>query len=257
MLVDEEWLLITTLISALRICQTHDHELHRAATQLNFAKHDALITGYRTVVAELAALAALYNQCVFFRPLPGICPLRPRSTVPALTLTLTMSFSARFAALVLAFVAAVQAGPLVNIKSTHGAQIVPNGYIVSLKPGAALSAHRNILRNFKREDSDVAYEWPSLNAFAGTFSDDALQALRESEDVVAIECDTIGGVDAVVVQTDAIWNLQRISQAAKLTSNSTSARNYNYTYDDSAGEGVDIYVIDTGESRDRSVACTL
>ncbi|KAI0760470.1 peptidase 1 [Fomes fomentarius] len=157
-----------------------------------------------------------------------------------------MSFSARFAALVLAFVAAVQAGPLVNIKSTHGAQIVPNGYIVSLKPGAALAAHRNILRNFKREDSDVAYEWPSLNAFAGTFSDDALQALRESEDVVAIERDTIGGVDAVVVQTDAIWNLQRISQVAKLTSNSTSARNYNYTYDDSAGEGVDIYVIDTG-----------
>ncbi|KAI0760467.1 peptidase 1 [Fomes fomentarius] len=156
-----------------------------------------------------------------------------------------MSFTTRFAVLALALITAVQGGPLVNIKSTT-AEKVPNGYIVSLKPGARLNAHRDILRNFARGDSDVKYEWPNLNAIAGKFSDEALQAFRESDDVAAIEHDTIGGVDAIVTQTGAIWNLQRISQVPKLTSNDTNARNYNYTYDDSAGEGVDIYVIDSG-----------
>ncbi len=164
-----------------------------------------------------------------------------------------MSFRTRFAVLALALITAVQGGPLINIKST-AAEKVPNGYIVSLKPGARLNAHRDILRNFAREDSDVKYEWPNLNAIAGKFSDEALQALRESDDVAAIEHDTIGGVDAIVTQTGAIWNLQRISQVAKLTSNDTNARNYNYTYDDSAGEGVDIYVIDSGASHDFHVA---
>ena len=95
-----------------------------------------------------------------------------------------MSFSARFAVLVCALVAAVQAGPLVNIKSTTAAK-VPNGYIVSLKPGARLNAHRDILRNFARDDSDVKYEWPNLNALAGKLSDDALQALARERNMYA------------------------------------------------------------------------
>lgn len=156
-----------------------------------------------------------------------------------------MSFGLRLAALALALVGAVQAGPLVQIKAAKG-PVVPNGYIVTLKPSASLAAHRDILRTFKRDESDVKYEWASLHAFAGTFSDDALLALRQSDDVAAIEPDAVGGVDALVTQTDAIWNLQRISQAAKLASTNTTARNYTYTYDDSAGEGVDIYVVDSG-----------
>ncbi|KAI0752522.1 subtilisin-like protein [Daedaleopsis nitida] len=159
-----------------------------------------------------------------------------------------MSFRLRLAALALAFVSAVQAGTLgslVQIKAAKG-PVVPNAYIVTLKPSAQLSTHRDILRTFQRAESDVKYEWASLHAFAGTFSDDALLALRQSDDVAAIEPDTVGGVDALMTQTDAIWNLQRISQVAKLASNSTTARNYMYTYDDSAGAGVDIYVVDSG-----------
>lgn len=44
-------------------------------------------------------------------------------------------------------------------------------------------------------------------------------------------------------RTNAPWGLQRISQAAKLSSTSTTALTYSYTYDDTAGTGVDIYIV--------------
>ncbi|KAI0716848.1 peptidase 1 [Earliella scabrosa] len=156
-----------------------------------------------------------------------------------------MLFTARLSALVLAIVTAVQAVPLVNIASTT-ARTKPNGYIVSLKPNARRNVHRSLLSSFAAEDSEVVYEWPELNAFSGTFSESALQALRESGEVAAIEPDTYGGVDELVTQTGAIWNLQRISQVPKLANNDPNALVFNYTYDDSAGAGVDVYVVDTG-----------
>ena len=65
----------------------------------------------------------------------------------------------------------------------------------------------------------------------------------------------------LIVRTNAPWGLQRISQAAKLSSTNAayvslpmpaphsssptlrSALTYTFPYDDSAGQGVDIYIV--------------
>lgn len=155
----------------------------------------------------------------------------------------------RLVALSLAFlVGAADAAPdLLSIARVNG-PTRPGGYIVSLKPAAlARRAHRALLRSFSPADAEVKYEWPALNAFAGTFSDSALLALRSSLDVAAIEPDAIGGADGTfVTQTDAPWGLQRISQLRGVNSTDYRALNYTYVYDSSAGQGVDIYIIDSG-----------
>lgn len=160
------------------------------------------------------------------------------------------SFS-RLLAVSLALFGAVDAAPrLAPLAAAHG-ETRPGGYIVRLKPQAVArrslgDAHRALLSALPASDAAIRYEWPRLNAFAGTFSDAALHALRASGDVAVIEHDTQGGLSALVSQTDAPWNLQRISQIPALEFRDDTAVNYTYIYDDSAGKGVDIYIVDTG-----------
>lgn len=150
--------------------------------------------------------------------------------------------TARFVALFLALHGLVQAALLSVPPASGGTR--PNGYIVSLKPEAAAVGLLDALNL----TSSVLYAWPALHAFAGVFGDAALLALRAADAVRAIEHDTRGALDARAVQTDAPWGLQRISQAARMPHPAAddSALDYTYTYDDAAGRGVDIYVIDTG-----------
>ncbi|KIM37988.1 hypothetical protein M413DRAFT_448033 [Hebeloma cylindrosporum] len=112
-------------------------------------------------------------------------------------------------------------------------------YIVKFKKGisrkdwiAKLNLHSKVV------------DWDVLNGFAGALDENTLNSLRLSEDVEYISEDGI--MHTMATQTNAPWGLQRISQAAKLSSTSTSALTYTYTYDDSAGRGVDIYIVDTG-----------
>lgn len=46
-------------------------------------------------------------------------------------------------------------------------------------------------------------------------------------------------------RTDAAWGLARISQTAKV-SGSADSLTYSYSYDSTAGKGVDIYIVDAG-----------
>ena len=50
----------------------------------------------------------------------------------------------------------------------------------------------------------------------------------------------------VRIRTDAPWGLQRISHREPVTPKDSFALSYKYIYDDSAGGGVDVYIIDTG-----------
>lgn len=156
-----------------------------------------------------------------------------------------------FVALSFAYLGLVQAAPgLLPIPPALGAAR-EHGFVVSLKPSASArrtvsSTHRTILSAFPAIDAVVTHEWPSLNAFAGTFSDAALLALRSSGDVEKIEHDVLGSVDLLNTQTDAPWGLQRISQVEKMNRKDVRSLNFTYRYDSSAGKGVDIYVIDTG-----------
>ncbi|KZV97046.1 subtilisin-like protein [Exidia glandulosa HHB12029] len=156
--------------------------------------------------------------------------------------------AARLVALSLAFVGV----PALLSIAPPNSQTRPNGFVVLLKPeSVSRRVHHDILAPFLSAANDTTtsllYEWPEIDAVAGTFSDAALLALRAATgEVLAIEHDTLGGLDAIVTQEDAPWGLQRISQAARMNRSDDRAVNFRYTYDDAAGRGVDIYIIDTG-----------
>ncbi|KAM5536221.1 hypothetical protein V8D89_010120 [Ganoderma adspersum] len=149
----------------------------------------------------------------------------------------------------LALFSAVSAGPTVQLKTVekYAGSIRPSSYIVRLKDGVSKDAHLAWLAETVGVSATVTHpEWAAdvVNGFAGTFNSDALNALRASPDVESIAED--GVVTIVATQTNATWGLQRISQVANLTDQNTGDLTFTYTYDDSAGEGVDIYVVDTG-----------
>jgi hypothetical protein len=108
-------------------------------------------------------------------------------------------------------------------------------------------------RNENGEDGEVGGVSPllaeqPLQGFVAKITDkEALESLRRHKDVVYIEQDqrvftSTEDIGKAVNQKNATWGLQRISQHDKLK----IAESYQYRYSNSAGEGVDVYVIDTG-----------
>lgn len=157
---------------------------------------------------------------------------------------------ARVVALSFALLGAADAAELLRIAPVS-VPTRPGGYIVTFKDQTAArtsfaSAHRALLAPFASAGAEITYEWPESNTLAGTFSEDALLALRASDAVAAIEHDTLGGAARLKTQHDAPWGLQRVSQLAPLNSSDYEALNYTYRHHPSAGRGVDIYVIDSG-----------
>ncbi|KAJ3497156.1 hypothetical protein NLJ89_g10387 [Agrocybe chaxingu] len=131
--------------------------------------------------------------------------------------------------------------PLLFVEKYDGP--TTGNHIIQLKNG---TSPREFLKSIGRDPANFVL-WPYFDSFAGSFLPEFLIALRGS-DVVEKICEE--GVMSIlgtnVTQTDAPWGLQRISQKAKLSNTSTSALTYKYTYDSSAGEGVDAYIVDTG-----------
>ncbi|CEP13842.1 hypothetical protein [Parasitella parasitica] len=85
------------------------------------------------------------------------------------------------------------------------------------------------------------YDMPHFKGYSGKFDKRLLDAIRQSDEVAFVEEDSV--VYASELQRGAPWGLARISTRDRL-----SLRNFNkYNYNaDSAGEGVKVYVIDTG-----------
>ncbi|GAA5897415.1 hypothetical protein JCM8208_003266 [Rhodotorula glutinis] len=79
-----------------------------------------------------------------------------------------------------------------------------------------------------------------LKGYAGSFSESTVDAIRAMKGVKYVERDSI--VHASDVEKGAPWGLARISHR-----NTLSFGTFNrYEYESQAGEGVDVYVIDTG-----------
>ncbi|TFK29107.1 serine protease [Coprinopsis marcescibilis] len=119
-------------------------------------------------------------------------------------------------------------------------------------------------------------EWDLINGFTANLSNDALNSLRASDDVVVIAEDgfrivkeapeddhSATSVDAgppdivksdiYFVQRDAPWGLERISQTAPVSGRSHDRPNFKYSWDEShAGLGVDIFIIDAGIWKEHS-----
>ena len=128
----------------------------------------------------------------------------------------------------------------------HGAQAIPNHYIVVLDrdaaapQGAAASTDLN-----DRDIADLMPDWAgtvtrrfnhALNGFAAQMTEQQADQLSDDPRVAFVEEDSV--VEALVTQSNPPWGLDRIGQR-DLPLNAA----YSYT---TTGAGVNAYIIDTG-----------
>ncbi|CAO3684799.1 unnamed protein product [Umbelopsis ramanniana] len=134
---------------------------------------------------------------------------------------------------------------------------IPESYIVVLKDHvdeARAAAHCGWVSSFHNDDPlatslldpTVAagikhtFNLPTVAGYSGKFSDLTLERIRSSPDVAYVERDSM--VYASELQRNAPWGLARISHREPLSLKTFSK----YSYDPEGGEGVKVYVIDTG-----------
>ncbi|KAG5651221.1 hypothetical protein H0H81_009433 [Sphagnurus paluster] len=161
-------------------------------------------------------------------------------------------FTAVFAAIALAAPVFATPTTLRTVEKFNGK--TSGKYIVKLKEGVSKSKVFSQLKGAK-----ITHDWQVVHGFAGALDEEALNTLRASPDVEYIAEDGI--VTTFVTQTNAPWGLARVSQRTRLASQDTryipnpyrrsfpptdvqsSALTFSYTYDASAGAGVDIYIV--------------
>ncbi|KAH6897970.1 serine protease [Coprinopsis sp. MPI-PUGE-AT-0042] len=152
-----------------------------------------------------------------------------------------MRFTAVFATLAALLAPAILAAPptLKSVERYTGTKT--GSHIVRLKPGVS---RKQFIRKLKLPSNTV--DWDLINGFSAALDDETLNVLRASDEVEALSEDGLVHTMATISQTDAPWGLQRITQAKRLSNSVATSLNFNYTYDESAGTGVDIYIADTG-----------
>jgi len=156
--------------------------------------------------------------------------------------------------------AAISASPLSQPTSTAGIASrpvnVPSGtrrttgrHIFQLKPTVSANEFdREFISGLEAassegaSDNTVVYRYSAhkgaFNGYAGVFSQAILDALKQDDRIASVEEDVIGHIDAVQ-KSPADWGLARISERKLDLSQ-------DYTYDDKAGQGITVYVLDTG-----------
>jgi len=147
----------------------------------------------------------------------------------------------------------VRAG--VNFAPIHVPRVEPHNlindsYIVMFKDGVhpfIFDEHFSLLDGLKGQfpleqiESGLNHVWNShVKGYAGKFSREVVEMIRTLPEVDYIEQDQV--VYALETQKSAPWGLARISHRDKL-SFSTFTK---YEYDVHGGEGVNVYVVDTG-----------
>ncbi|KAJ6593277.1 peptidase S8/S53 domain-containing protein [Mycena capillaripes] len=144
-----------------------------------------------------------------------------------------------------------QATPLTlaPFHETHRYGSINNSYIVVLKentPAHVMENHFNLLQAAHEAQPlldgsfKIRHVYPHTNGYSGYLSEDSVQVLRGLPEVDFIEKDQI--VHTQETQIMAPWGLARVSHRQKLTFGTFTK----YEYDPAGGEGVDVYVIDTG-----------
>ncbi|KAJ7610494.1 peptidase S8/S53 domain-containing protein [Roridomyces roridus] len=188
--------------------------------------------------------------------------LGPRKTRLTLLSSTTM---ASLITLALLFVATVSSTPLspshrapiplASFTNAHRYGLINDSYIVILKkdtPAHVLENHFNFLQAAHHTsplvdgEFSVGHVYKQQLGYSGRFSPGAVEQLRELPEVEFIEHDQIVRTQEVTTQKFAPWGLARISHRPKLTLGTFTK----YLFEETGGEGVDVYVIDTGISID-------
>ncbi|KAM6493468.1 serine protease [Amanita muscaria] len=159
-----------------------------------------------------------------------------------------MRFTSAALALLALVVPALCAG-LITVEKANGRTSGNLKYVVTLKKGVNKADLISQMKTF-----NVTDKWDIINGFAGHCDDSTLNYLRAHSDVESIAENSIVSITNIEIQTTAPWGLERISQVGpvQVGSRNSESLTYSYTYDQSAGKGVDIYVIDTGIYTDHS-----
>lgn len=155
-----------------------------------------------------------------------------------------------FVLVVLAFVMsatspAAAKGDAAPILGRNSLDAIPGRYIVVFQPGTPAAqvsaAAKTAIANREGRGGNVDFMYDSaLSGFAGSFSEQAIEALSHNPNVEYIEADQEVTIDTAedTTQSSATWGLDRIDQR-NLPLNGT------YTYN-VTGSGVTAYIIDTG-----------
>ncbi|KAI1811322.1 peptidase S8/S53 domain-containing protein [Poronia punctata] len=146
-----------------------------------------------------------------------------------------MRSAAILAALPLVLAAPSKRASPAPLVKPRNAEIIDGKYIVKMKSTIgvqALESHKSLIS----AKADYTYKSHKFVGFAASLTADEVEKLQNSADVEYIEHDAV--VRAYATQENADWGLARISN--------TDASSSTYTYDDSAGEGVCAYIVDTG-----------
>lgn len=143
---------------------------------------------------------------------------------------------------------------------------IPDNYIVVLKPEVSLDtlyAHTSLIHSTAlrinaalTNTTTVGVKrvyMETLKGYSGHFDEHTLSLIRAAPEVEYVEHDSV--VWASEVQKGAPWGLARISHRERLRLSTFQK----YEFDVNGGEGVDVYVIDTGNFpifyRAQLVAC--
>ncbi|KAH7925314.1 hypothetical protein BV22DRAFT_1034208 [Leucogyrophana mollusca] len=140
--------------------------------------------------------------------------------------------------------------PLMASEHPHGT--INNSYIVKLRddmPESVMQNHFNFLQMAHASDSFLGGSEAGglrhvydghLKGYSGEFTEGVLEQIRRMPEVDFIEKDQVVRIQDI--QKGAPWGLARISHRPKLTFSTFTK----YEFDGEGGEGVDVYVIDTG-----------
>ncbi|KAF8320425.1 hypothetical protein DL93DRAFT_2164038 [Clavulina sp. PMI_390] len=135
----------------------------------------------------------------------------------------------------------------------EAANAIPNNYIVVLKDGTTesdLLAHTSFIQTAALRSDALAPSnqtvgvknvyMQTVKGYSGHFDDLTLSLIRAAPEVDHVEQDQV--VWASAIQNGAPWGLARISHRERLRLSTFQK----YEYDVDGGDGVDVYVIDTG-----------
>jgi len=130
------------------------------------------------------------------------------------------------------FVAVIAAELFVPTLSNH--------HIVVFRPNAT---REEVKRHVTRHGVNVTFSYEiadSFKAYSAYLTPEQLRRIKIADEVKYTEPDQMAHVSqSCVVQNDAIWGLNRISEKAPLLTGE-------YDYASLAGEGAEVFVIDTG-----------